>query len=516
MDILVRIDIGIEEQLIKYGYFSEHIPSCFNSDLFYQHYHSLKTSAESTFSEPLSLTISKNDSFRRTIKIPNPEQQLKLFDYIISNAEEIKGILENNEHTLSNPFKNRVLKYEELDFFDIPNFKEKHNLGSDYIQNLVKKVKDSMGYKYVCKLDLANFYDSIYTHTLEWAIIGKEAAKENSLHKTYKNNLGEKLDLLVRNTNNRETSGIPTGPFSSRILSELLLNKVDKEIEQSIDGVDFKFLHYVDDYEFYFRNEADFNYIKNKLRKIFEKYRLKINESKTQFIEYPYHHNTDLKFEFKNQINKFRKSKKVQDAMLIFFKADELYEIGEKGAYKYLYKQLKNEDFSSAWKEIESFLIGHLLVKPSLAPYIIKLIINHKDLVSKEFINELKINLETSVENGLDNEAEWLFWILTKLNVKLNVNELVNLFEKTHDDLLRIMLIDYAHKHKKNNSKKVKLTLDNLLNTLTNYNLRSEHWLIIYEWVYHKWYGYQRLENKINEINFFKALKKRRIHFYNP
>jgi hypothetical protein len=78
------------------------------------------------------------------------------------------------------------------------------------------------------------------------------------------------------------------------------------------------------------------------------------------------------------------------------------------------------------------------------------------------------------------------------------------------------MLIDYAHKHKKNNSKKVKLTLDNLLNTLTNYNLRSEHWLIIYEWVYHKWYGYQRLENKINEINFFKALKKRRIHFYNP
>ncbi|WP_081412511.1 RNA-directed DNA polymerase [Tuberibacillus calidus] len=510
------MNIDIEEQLIKYGYISEHIPSCFNTELLYKHYQSLKASTKLTHSEPLSLTISKNDGFRRTIKIPNPEQQIKLFDYIISNVEEIKDILENNKHTLSNPFKNRFLNYDEFDFFDIPNFKEKHNLGSDYIQNMVKKVKDSMGYKYVYKLDLANFYDNIYTHTLEWAIIGKEAAKENFAKKTFKNNLGEKLDRLVRNTNNKETAGIPTGPFSSRILSELLLNRIDHEIEKLMDDVDFKFLHYVDDYEFYFRNEADFNIIRNKLRQVFEKYRLKINESKTQFMVYPYHHNTDLKFEFKTQIDKFRNSKKIQDAMLIFFKADELYEIGEKGAYKYLYKQLKDEDFSSAWKEIESFFIGHLLVKPSLAPYIIKLIINHKNLITDEFINELKINIKTSVENGLDNEAEWLFWILTKLNVKFNVKEMVYLLEKTHDDLLRIMLIDYIHKWNKIKSKKIRLALDNLINTLSNYNLRSEHWLIIYEWVYHKWHNYNRLENKINEIDFFKALKKRNVSFYNP
>ncbi|WAA12828.1 RNA-directed DNA polymerase [Fervidibacillus halotolerans] len=397
---------NIHEQLIKYGYFSEHIPSCFNSELLFKNYRSLVSAIKSdNYSEPLTLTISKNDNFRRTIKIPNPEQQLKLFDYIINNIEDIKNFLEGNKHTLSNPFKNKILKYEEIDFLDIPKFKDKQNLASDYIENLIKKLKESMGYKYVYKLDLANFYDSIYTHTIEWAVIGKDEAKENSIKRTFKNNLGEKLDYFVRNTNNRETSGIPTGPFSSRIISEILLKKIDEEIELLVKKVDFKFVHYVDDYEFYFRNEADFNLVKNKIRRIFEKYRLRINESKTQLIEYPYHHNTDLKYEFKNQLEKFKISKRVQDAVLIFFKADELYESGEKGAYKYLYKQIRNETFSSVWKEIEPFLIGHLLVKPSLSPYIFNLIDNHKELVSSDFINELKTNLNSSVENGLDNEA---------------------------------------------------------------------------------------------------------------
>ncbi len=39
-----------------------------------------------------------------------------------------------------------------------------------------------------------DFYDSIYTHTIEWAIIGKDEAKANTQNKKYKHNVGEMLD----------------------------------------------------------------------------------------------------------------------------------------------------------------------------------------------------------------------------------------------------------------------------------------------------------------------------------
>lgn len=508
-------DISLAEQLIKYGYFPENLPPCFNSEQLYKNYHTLKTASKFTFSEPLSLTIAKNESFRRTVKVPNPEQQLKLFDYIITKEDAIKEILSSNNHTLANPIKKKLVTYDEIHFFDIPLFKDKYKIKSNYIENLAKKLKQSMGYKYIYKLDLANFYDTIYTHTIEWAIIGKENAKENHQKKKNSKNLGERLDTYVRNTNNKETSGIPTGPFSSRIISELLLNKVDEELESLMGDVDFQFVHYVDDYEFYFRSEVDYKNIKNKIRTVFDKYRLKINENKTLFSTYPYHNNKDLKDEFTYLINKYKKNKNSQEARLIFFKADELTELGEKGAYKYLYKQLEKQDLSNVWIEIEPFLVGHLLIKPALAQYIIKLIINHKDLVSEDLLRELEINLLASLEDGLDNEAQWLFWILSVLRKKFSALELAKLIKKSEDDLLTIMIINYTYSLNKSQSKKIQSSLDNILSSLTHHNLKSEKWLLLYEWYYNKWHGYKKLENCINESDFFKALYNRKVNFFN-
>ncbi|SIS65478.1 RNA-directed DNA polymerase [Salimicrobium flavidum] len=510
------LNIPWEEQLIKYGFFSEHIPPCFHTGALYEHYKSLKTSAEKNKeSEPLSITVAKSDSFRRTIKVPNPEQQMNLFEYIIENRTEIESFLSNNPNTLANPIKYGDKGYDTIHLFDIPVLKDKKKIRSTFIENLATKLKISLGYKFVYKLDLSNFYDSIYTHSVEWAIIGKEDAKENKKYKTKKNNLGEKLDYLVRNTNNNETSGIPTGPFTSRIISEMILNKIDEELRSLKDTCDFDFVHFVDDYEFYFRSEADYKLLKNSIRMIFEKYRLKLNENKTYFMSYPYHHNIDLQEEFSHYIERYKNSKKNHDARLIFFKADELTKSGEKGAYKYLYKQLEKVDLSHVWEEIEPFIIGHMLVKPSLAQYIINLIVRHKDFVTNKLKEELKVNLRISVKDGLESEAEWLFWVLNILKVKFSEEELVFLLQESEDDLLNIMLIDIACKTQ-TDSKVIHEWLNNTLEYLSNKSIRSEKWLIIYEWIFNKWPGYQELEEKMEEAKYFKALRKRKINFFHP
>jgi len=505
----------LKEQLIKFGYFSDHIPPCFSSELLYNHYEALTSSCDKGYSESLTITIAKNDDHRRTIKIPNPEQQLLLFKYILDNIEKIQSILRSNKHSLSNPIKTELIHYDdEATFFDIPFLKDKHKIRSSYIKSLDTKIRKSMGYKFLYKLDLSNFYDSIYTHAIEWAIIGKDKAKENVHKKTYKNNLGEMLDKLVRNTNYNETSGIPTGPFSSRIISELILKKIDNDIENLTKEVGFKFIHYVDDYEFYFRNEADFKKIIPKIRKVFDFYRLKINESKSKFYYYPFHNAKDLKEEFSFYIQNFKKSQNKHEVRLLFFKADELVQRGEKGAYKYLYKQLDKTDLTFVWKEIEPFLIGHLLIKPSLAQYIINIIVDHDELVSNELLIELRENLFISIENHMDNEAQWLFWTLRKLKYNFSAKDIAKLLKLTEDDILIIMILDTAHYEKKIETKSVSKAIDELLTRISNDNLRSERWLLIYEWVFNKWYKFDTLESKINDFKFFKALKNRKINFY--
>jgi hypothetical protein len=510
-------NVNLDEQLIKLGYFSEHIPPCFSSNKLYDNYEKLKSSCQNKHSESLSITIAKNDEHRRTIKIPNPEQQLKLFSYILDNIDEIDKRISVNKHTLANPI-GKLEFYDEMhfwSFFDIPTLKDRDKIGTNYLQNLGKKMRVSMGYRFLYKLDLANFYDSIYTHSIEWAIIGKEKTKENLANRSREKNLGGKLDKLVACTNNNETAGIPTGPFSSRIISELLLNKIDEDLEKLTDSekVKFEFVHYVDDYEFYFRNEADYKKIIQKIRKVFEYYRLRINENKSQFYSLPFYNERDLKEQFSFFIRKF-KNEDAHDARLLFFKADELTMKGEKGAYKYLYKQLEKEDLSFSWNEIEPILISHLLIKPALAQYIIKIILKHSRLISGQFKEELKYNLFFSVQNQLDNEAQWLFWIIRKLGIKLNANELSELLKDTQDDLMRIMVIDTAKQYKKIETQTFKNAMDLVMKELLNSNLRSERWLLIYEWHFNKWSMYEKLDGKIQEIAFFKALKNKNVNFY--
>lgn len=126
----------------------------------------------------------------------------------------------------------------------------------------------------------------------------------------------------------------------------------------------------------------------------------------------------------------------------------------------------------------------------------------------------MKVNLTASIENGLDNEAQWLFWVLMKRKEKLRSEEIAGLFNRTQDDILRIMLIDYSYKRGKIHTKKVKERLDELLSSLDGYSLGSERWLLIYEWIFHKWPGYKTLEDKLNKYDFFKALRNKKVNFY--
>lgn len=113
-------------------------------------------------------------------------------------------------------------------------------------------------------LDVSKCFDSIYTHSISWAVKDKQISKENAARYAF----GGNFDELMQGANHQETNGILIGPELSRIFAEVLLQKVDllviRELSQSSRfgsqglayGKDYVFKRYVDDI-FVFANTQD-------------------------------------------------------------------------------------------------------------------------------------------------------------------------------------------------------------------------------------------------------------------
>ena len=116
-------------------------------------------------------------------------------------------------------------------------------------------------YNEMLQLDISKCFDSIYTHSVSWAILGKSQTKRDI--KSSDHSFGGKFDEMIRNLNNGETKGILIGPEVSRIFAEIILQKCDisimnelSKIHQKYHKIHYEVFRYVDDYFIFYRDPA--------------------------------------------------------------------------------------------------------------------------------------------------------------------------------------------------------------------------------------------------------------------
>ncbi|HEI2833204.1 TPA: RNA-directed DNA polymerase, partial [Escherichia coli] len=80
-------------------------------------------------------------------------------------------------------------------------------------------------------LDVSHCFDSIYTHSVSWALKNKSYIKK---HVKHSNQFGQELDTLMQRSNNNETNGIPIGSEFSRVFAELIFQRIDCNIESCL------------------------------------------------------------------------------------------------------------------------------------------------------------------------------------------------------------------------------------------------------------------------------------------
>ena len=146
-----------------------------------------------------------------------------------------------------------------------------------------KSIELNLRYNNLLHIDISNFYNSIYTHSLSWAFhdeqVAKNSKKNNSL-------IGNKLDRKYQFMNYRETVGLPQGNVISDFMAEMLLIYIDsllvKKLQSIDESLDYKIIRYRDDYRIFTLTKENENLIKKELVLILQRHKLSLGESKTK------------------------------------------------------------------------------------------------------------------------------------------------------------------------------------------------------------------------------------------
>lgn len=492
------------------GLFCEHIPYCFSTKELAKKYDSVKDDLfklTSSPSFPLTFTMSKNSLLRRTIGIPNLISYIQLLALYEKHWDELvpKAISDNSES-----------KFNLL----IP-----FSYNTNFRNSIRTRNNRFVGYKVKLNIDVANCFDSIYTHSISWALVGKENAKkifnrasdrDTSLEPLY--NIGEKIDEATRKLNGNQTNGIVTGPYSSYLFSEIVLAEIDRLLTEE----NLAFMRYVDDYGFYFYSTAEAESRVETIAKILREYNLSINTSKIKVESYPY----DLLDDF-GQV--FEQDIKNDDLYAILHKALGLYKQEKKGAIKYAFKMLLAKDMSCLNQTVLNMILSIVINIPEVSSLGIQLLEKTTD---KQFLmkNQKRINqlLNNELINMHEHESMWLLYLLTKMELPIEAGNIRRAIQ-TQNDLLVIMCLDSIQINYDKIYKKPRDYFKSLDDAIAFFmpeiNLVSSiikgedytgtHWLLAYE-VAHK---NLRLKNNIKIFNaksrsFYITLSRQGISFY--
>lgn len=179
-------------------------------------------------------------------------------------------------------------EYEQFgSYFVYRKYRNIHRFFESYKYHRSEKKYDAM-----VQIDVSKCFDSIYTHSLPWAVLGKDQTKF-SLEES-KRTFGGRFDALMQDLNHKETNGIVIGPEFSRVFAEIILQSVDIDlITQLSEGanlthkVDYEIFRYVDDFFVFYNEESTQLKIFETLQQVLKSKKLSINTAKIKHYKKP-------------------------------------------------------------------------------------------------------------------------------------------------------------------------------------------------------------------------------------
>lgn len=505
MDIFKELKKGtVFRKLLDYGMFSEKLTKIFNSDSYgkWIRKNGLKKYKTREFSTVV-FHLTRNNNAPRIVEIPHPISYYRLCNEIKKNwTEIIKRIGEIDDYV------DRSMVIPK------PNNLNKRLVSMlSYNKNKDEKfltLDKSFQSKYYVHADIANCYPSIYSHSIPWALVGHQEAKDNMTDKTKWYN---KIDFAIRAMQRNETVGIAIGPDTSSLISELVLTRIDKELSE------YKYLRYIDDYKCFCKTKEDADTFLRKLGKELQKYHLRLNPKKTEIIELPKPLDQDWVRELKAYTNKFLSKKKVSksDINTISEFIDLALNLAKNNPgdspIRYAVKVLSKKKYKD--DDVLAFVIMYLSRICFIYPYFIDVF---DELLEKNKPSINIIELLSKEINAIANEhlkysrSDVSLWsIKLAMKYEFDIEEFENYSNyliNDRDCLPTLMCYEYSKVRKL----KTKKYFD-LIKELVNEKSEEEWWIYVYTLYFDM--PRKAVFKPIQFKDFYEDMRKGKVEFVN-
>lgn len=428
---------------------------------------------------------------RRILSVPHPRNQIFLVKDIVAHWTELKAICDRSPVSLTGPTISSIRALQGA--------YERKAEG-------VERTKRSVGTRYVLHADIARFYPSIYTHSIPWAIHGKDQR-----HNTSAQLFGNQLDLWVRETQSKQTGGIPVGPDTSFLIAEVIASRIDRALQEAVGSL--RGTRYIDDYHLYFVSHSDAEKALAELHRVASAYELDINDLKTSIEPVPEpiepYWKTQLRAAHVQKADHATSFKAIFD-LAAAFAADN----PQDGVFAYLVKKVEaivpQLGLSAGdWEILDALLLRAVVGEPACMPTVLR-IFEQNDRSPEKASDAL--GTICLVHAGLQQASEvaWALWAAKRLNVEL-AQEVADAVETINDDVVALIAL---HLHDTDLLPSPEHDFALWRQHMTAAALYSEHWLLAYEARVQGWLPSVSGVDYVARDSYFSILANNQVRFF--
>lgn len=490
--------------LLAKGYFPSELPPPFNTEDFGKYRKFVEDNWPTQLppkTSPELYNIQRLGWKRRSLSIVNPVSQFYLCKAISEGWKEIDSVLQSSKAS--------------LDRAGLQLDADRAVLKPDFSRIEFMKLKAGGDYDHILVSDISRFYGTIYTHVLPWAFKGKTWCKQHLNSPALRATLGDKLDCAVRRGQDNQTIGIPVGPDTSRILSELIAVAVEKRFLELSTQDPVSVFRFVDDWFIGHDNAQQAEAAIRHLAEACADFELELNLEKTKILtardeiiaSWP----SELLELMVNSSGQKAQTKQLNRFFSKAFSFAKIYP--NDNVIDYALKLARSFSIQKeSYPLFESFILRCARAYPISLPTVVQILVNYRKDGAPINLGRCKKLIEDELQKSVPlrhtTEVSWVLFLAKALGIKLSADVLHPVCKVEHSVWALLVLDIEAHDL-------IEGQLDKSFwnSLMVTESLVGSNWLLAYEADLKGWLTPQD-PNFVSNHPWFGVLKRKKISFY--
>jgi len=312
-----------------------------------------------------------------------------------------------------------------------------------------------------------------------------------------------------------QSLGIPVGPDTSLVISEIIGTAMDLMLGERLQGTN-GFRH-IDDYYLYFGSHADAHRALDTVHGITQEFELELNPQKTRITELP--EPIEAPWVSELRLYSFRSHSQAQRTDLIsyFSKAFGFAkQFPDDSVLKYALARIRGLKFKKEnWPLYESLILRSIMAEPNVLPIATGVLLAYSSAGYE--LNKTKI-AETVAEVARYsstrrhvNEVAWALWLDRFLGIRV-AEPAAREVSEVEDSVVALAALDL----RETSLVEGDFDLSKWEAVATGHELYGEHWLLAYEGNARGWLPPSDGNDYVGEDDFFGLLREKDVLFFQP